>query len=199
VAPSFLPLSGTFLGLAREDAVSRSYGDRSLYKRPPCHLVPQSVTLFHFPAINAKDIRIVAGLERVLRNMSSKLFLQIFAHKPDPNEPLPVSNRPETIIGAIIPFLVLSWLAIALRIWVRSRVMRDLGWDDFFVILAGCSNTAASALVIACAYHYQALEPLLTFNVQQYNMDLVDTISTLERRTWLRINKYASSSRPSCT
>jgi hypothetical protein len=76
--------------------------------------------------------------------------LKIFEHTPDPNEILPISNRPETIYGAVVPFLIISWFAVGMRIWVRLRVMRDIGWDDFFVVLAGCSNTVASALVINC-------------------------------------------------
>ncbi|KAF2677194.1 hypothetical protein K458DRAFT_481444 [Lentithecium fluviatile CBS 122367] len=69
-------------------------------------------------------------------------------HAPDPNEPLPISNRKETIYGAIIPFLLVSWVAIGLRMWVRFRIMREPGWDDFFVVLAGCLNTAATTLVL---------------------------------------------------
>ena len=84
---------------------------------------------------------------------TSEAFLQIFAYQPDPNEPLPISNRPETIYGAVVPFLIISWCAICMRIYVRSRIMRDLGWDDLFVVLAACSNTAASALVLYCEYN----------------------------------------------
>ena len=30
--------------------------------------------------------------------------------------------------------------------------MRDLGWDDYFVVFAACLNTTASALVLTCEF-----------------------------------------------
>lgn len=67
---------------------------------------------------------------------TEELIQQMLLNAPDPNERLPVSNREETIYGATVPFLVLSWVAVGLRMWVRLRRIREPGWDDFFVVLA---------------------------------------------------------------
>jgi hypothetical protein len=48
-----------------------------------------------------------------------------------------------------------------MRLWVRWRVMRDLGWDDFFVVLAGIMNTVASALVLRSEYRAKTVHVLL--------------------------------------
>lgn len=64
------------------------------------------------------------------------MITQMLLHAPDPNEPIPISNRRETIYGVTVPFLLLSWAAVGLRLWVRFRVMREPGWDDLFVVLA---------------------------------------------------------------
>jgi hypothetical protein len=39
--------------------------------------------------------------------------------------------------------------------------MRDLGWDDFFVVLAGIMNTVASALVLRSEYRAKTVHVLL--------------------------------------
>ncbi|KAF2279130.1 uncharacterized protein EI97DRAFT_456523 [Westerdykella ornata] len=57
----------------------------------------------------------------------------------------PPLNRPETILGVVISFVVLANIAIALRLYVRIRA-RLLGWDDLFVVLAGIAVTIGSSL-----------------------------------------------------
>ncbi|KAF1960459.1 hypothetical protein CC80DRAFT_294371 [Byssothecium circinans] len=81
------------------------------------------------------------------------LVHHMIANAPDPNEELPISNRPETLYGSVIPFIILSWTAIGMRMFVRLRVMRDPGWDDYLVILAGCLNTAAASFVLYTIKH----------------------------------------------
>ncbi|KAF2441746.1 hypothetical protein P171DRAFT_456729 [Karstenula rhodostoma CBS 690.94] len=76
------------------------------------------------------------------------LKTQMLLHPPDPNEKLPVANRPETIWGATMTFLILTWLAVILRFWVRLRVMREPGWDDALVLVAILLNTAVTVCVL---------------------------------------------------
>ncbi|KAF2642350.1 hypothetical protein P280DRAFT_467718 [Massarina eburnea CBS 473.64] len=59
-----------------------------------------------------------------------------------------MSNRVATIYGATIPFLVISWAAVLMRLWVRFRIMRDPGWDDYLVVLASCLNSMAAIFVM---------------------------------------------------
>lgn len=35
-----------------------------------------------------------------------------------------------------MPFQVLSWAAVALRLYTRFRIVRAPGWDDLFIFLA---------------------------------------------------------------
>jgi hypothetical protein len=43
-----------------------------------------------------------------------------------------------------IAFLALSWLFILLRIWTRTCVISNFGWDDTVMILAGVRSTLSS-------------------------------------------------------
>ncbi|PSN68649.1 hypothetical protein BS50DRAFT_619467 [Corynespora cassiicola Philippines] len=79
---------------------------------------------------------------------SERMLIEMLANPPDPNEPLPVSNRKETLYGTTVPFLVVTWMAVGMRLWVRLRIIREPGWDDFFVVLAAVLNTIATALVL---------------------------------------------------
>ncbi|KAF2013973.1 hypothetical protein BU24DRAFT_395100 [Aaosphaeria arxii CBS 175.79] len=79
---------------------------------------------------------------------SPELIAEMLRNPPDPNEPLPVSNRPETLFGVIVPLIVLTWGSVLGRLWVRFRVVRDPGWDDFFIVLCCVLNTVAGAIVL---------------------------------------------------
>ncbi|KAF2494494.1 hypothetical protein BU16DRAFT_589378 [Lophium mytilinum] len=52
------------------------------------------------------------------------------------SEYIPVFNRSETILSTTLVFLVLAWIAVSLRLFVRLRTPISLGWDDLFVCLA---------------------------------------------------------------
>ncbi|KAF2127152.1 hypothetical protein P153DRAFT_398518 [Dothidotthia symphoricarpi CBS 119687] len=101
-----------------------------------------------------------------------ELLTEMIAKAPDPDEPLPFSNRKATIYGSTIPFLIISWVAVLFRFWVRFRVVREPGWDDVFVLLAAMCNTAATICVCFSVEHglgqhmlYLGLE-----NVERYLM-----------------------------
>lgn len=45
---------------------------------------------------------------------------------------------------------MLAWIAVAIRMWVRFRIVRNAGLDDALVFLAAILNTAASIFVLLC-------------------------------------------------
>ncbi|KAF2713400.1 hypothetical protein K504DRAFT_498217 [Pleomassaria siparia CBS 279.74] len=71
--------------------------------------------------------------------------LMDYAHPVDDGY-VPVINRPETIRGVTISFLILAWIAISLRLFARVKD-RLWGWDDLFVFLAGMAVTVGSTLI----------------------------------------------------
>lgn len=49
---------------------------------------------------------------------------------------------PQTMLHSYritIAFLILSWVFILLRVWTRTMVIANFGWDDSIMILAGVS------------------------------------------------------------
>ncbi|KAI0105371.1 hypothetical protein F4776DRAFT_475831 [Hypoxylon sp. NC0597] len=80
------------------------------------------------------------------------------------NEPEPISNRPETIWGVVISCMIVSWICVGLRLYVRFRVVRAPGWDDLCVILYLLMISAGSiAICLSVNYglgkHFLILEP----------------------------------------
>ncbi|KAF2804669.1 uncharacterized protein BDZ99DRAFT_425517 [Mytilinidion resinicola] len=63
------------------------------------------------------------------------------------SEYIPVFNRSETILSTTLVFLVIAWIAVFLRLFVRLRIPNSLGWDDLFVCFAISSCTAGSVIV----------------------------------------------------
>ncbi|KNG51584.1 hypothetical protein TW65_91070 [Stemphylium lycopersici] len=59
---------------------------------------------------------------------------------PDPNEPIPLANQKGTMYGVTIPFHVLCWTFVAIRLHTRIWVVREPGLDDVFVVLAAVFN-----------------------------------------------------------
>jgi hypothetical protein len=114
--------------------------------------------------------------------MSAGLLQHMLLDRPDPNEPIPLSNRKETIYGAVIPFFLIAWFAIGMRMWVRIRIMREPGWDDFLVVVAGIFNTVATGFVLSCKYHTEDAQAVAYFRIQQLTMGLAIIFFTLEPR-----------------
>ncbi|CAI6337986.1 unnamed protein product [Periconia digitata] len=81
--------------------------------------------------------------------MAAEILLQhLLVNAPDPDEPLPLSNQPATLYGVTLSLLVVSCVFVAIRIWVRFRVMHEPGWDDFLVVLAAICNVSATACLL---------------------------------------------------
>ncbi|POS76514.1 hypothetical protein DHEL01_v205084 [Diaporthe helianthi] len=82
-------------------------------------------------------------------------------------------NRKADFIGTVVPFMVLSWSAVALRLYTRLCVVRAPGWDDLFIGLALCEKlfyisngcfTVSNALVkvsLLIQYLRTFVDPLL--------------------------------------
>ncbi|KAI1655779.1 hypothetical protein F4813DRAFT_366289 [Daldinia decipiens] len=59
------------------------------------------------------------------------------------HEPRPLLNHRAAVYGLIIPFMVVSYICVILRIYTRIK-LRCLGWDDLFVVLFRISATVGS-------------------------------------------------------
>ncbi|KAL6710174.1 hypothetical protein ACN47E_009965 [Coniothyrium glycines] len=70
----------------------------------------------------------------------TSIIMQMMSQPPDPNAPVRISNRKEAMFGITIPFHVLTWLMVGIRLHTRFRVVREPGWDDLFVVLAAIFN-----------------------------------------------------------
>ena len=57
------------------------------------------------------------------------------------------SRGPIILIVSIV-FLVLSWITIALRLYVRSKMINSLGWDDATMLLGVVIFTLYCAVTI---------------------------------------------------
>ncbi|KAI1445514.1 hypothetical protein F5Y02DRAFT_127274 [Annulohypoxylon stygium] len=83
------------------------------------------------------------------------------------NEPEPISNRPATIWGVVISCLVVSWICVSLRLYVRLLIVRAPGWDDLCVLLYLLMVTAGSIAVCVgvttgLGQHFLLLQPWQT-------------------------------------
>ncbi|KAI1472158.1 uncharacterized protein F4812DRAFT_1488 [Daldinia caldariorum] len=79
------------------------------------------------------------------------------------SESEPVSNKPETIWGIVITCIILSWICVCLRLYVRFKIVHAAGWDDLCVVLYLLTITAGSiAICLAVTYglgkHFLQLE-----------------------------------------
>ncbi|KAI0843280.1 hypothetical protein F5Y06DRAFT_729 [Hypoxylon sp. FL0890] len=74
--------------------------------------------------------------------VTAELIRQMTAYD-NSHEPRPAFNYPPTVYGLAIPFMVVSSICVALRLYTRIKV-RALGWDDLFVVLFRISATIGS-------------------------------------------------------
>lgn len=45
-------------------------------------------------------------------------------------------TRAQELIASVSVFLPLAIAAVAVRLWVRARMIRNFGWDDGMMIIA---------------------------------------------------------------
>ncbi|KAF9702001.1 hypothetical protein EKO04_001061 [Ascochyta lentis] len=71
------------------------------------------------------------------------IIIEMMRNPPNPNEPLPLINHFGVAIGISVPFLVLSLIAVGLRLHTRLCIVHQPGWDDSFVTIASVFNLVA--------------------------------------------------------
>ena len=47
-----------------------------------------------------------------------------------------VANRGPELQAVCSTMVSISFISVALRVWVRARIIKAFGWDDFFMVLA---------------------------------------------------------------
>ncbi|KAK6206560.1 hypothetical protein LQW54_007630 [Pestalotiopsis sp. IQ-011] len=82
-------------------------------------------------------------------------------------EPEPWSNRRSVILGVIITFLITSWLCVIGRLYVRAKVVRDLGWDDLCVLFYALFTTLGSVCVLLAADRFGLGQHFLLLTPEQ--------------------------------
>ncbi|KAH8671058.1 hypothetical protein BX600DRAFT_509764 [Xylariales sp. PMI_506] len=85
--------------------------------------------------------------------MSGDTFVYSFVNFDDPT---PAVNNPSTLLGFVISFLIISWICVTFRLYVRFKVVRSPGWDDLFVALY-LATTTVGCVSICVAVIYGGL------------------------------------------
>ncbi|KAH7303517.1 hypothetical protein B0I35DRAFT_383799 [Stachybotrys elegans] len=82
------------------------------------------------------------------------------------DEPVPISNNPTVLQGLVITFLLLSWICVSFRLFVRWRIVESLGLDDAFVLLYLLCGTAGSVAFLM-SIEFGTGQHLLLLTLQQ--------------------------------
>jgi uncharacterized membrane protein len=51
----------------------------------------------------------------------------------------------------VIVLLLLAWISVALRLWVRLGITKSPGWDDAMMVMALCLFTCYCAFILVIA------------------------------------------------
>ncbi|KAI5196177.1 hypothetical protein E4T42_07052 [Aureobasidium subglaciale] len=54
-----------------------------------------------------------------------------------------------TDMDVSVAFLILTWTAVSLRVYVRASILRSFHWDDWLILLTLCVFSACCACLIA--------------------------------------------------
>ncbi|KAK1948910.1 hypothetical protein LY78DRAFT_697970 [Colletotrichum sublineola] len=102
--------------------------------------------------------------------MDGATIHKLFGTADNSHEPEPLVNKTGTILGVVITFAAISWLCVAFRMYVRMKMVRSLGWDDFFVILSLISITTGSVgICISTKYGMgRHIYTMSAYEVQSY-------------------------------
>lgn len=83
----------------------------------------------------------------------------ILAEVPDPTN---LGNRPQQLVSIGAAFLSITWLAVLLRVWARSIIIKTFGWDDWTMLItivrkplstpAAPTNHVKTAFTCQCGY-----------------------------------------------
>jgi hypothetical protein len=74
-------------------------------------------------------------------------------------EEIPFHDAPVMYVGVLG---ILAWIAVLLRLYTRTRILRSLGWDDYTMVMALVSKTLrtiekADMRQLAVLYHLRNL------------------------------------------
>ncbi|KAH9898802.1 hypothetical protein F4778DRAFT_771802 [Xylariomycetidae sp. FL2044] len=77
---------------------------------------------------------------------SQEALAKLLTAYDNSGEPKPFFNYVHNVYGLIITFMIVSWICVSWRLYVRVA-KRCLGWDDFFVVLFRISATIGSIFI----------------------------------------------------
>ena len=49
-------------------------------------------------------------------------------------------NKGNALLGVAVATVIVALIAVTLRIFVRARIVRSLGWDDWIIVFAIVSS-----------------------------------------------------------
>ncbi|KAI0884703.1 uncharacterized protein GGS22DRAFT_200398 [Annulohypoxylon maeteangense] len=130
----------------------------------------------------------------------AELIRQMTAYD-NSQEPRPAFNYPATVYGLVIPFMVVSSICVALRIYSRIK-LHCLGWDDLLIVLFRISATIGS-IFLCLALQDGFGDHILQIGLKFYICLATYTISTTLMKLcllsqYLRIFQRGTRARLAC-
>lgn len=58
-----------------------------------------------------------------------------------------LGSIPHSLFSGTVAILAIVWVSAALRVYVRSVMMRSFGWDDWTIMLATVSTSWSRCLI----------------------------------------------------
>ena len=58
----------------------------------------------------------------------------------------PLKQHPRSLIVVAAILIGVTWIAVALRVWTRSRMIRSFGWDDTTILITNVSYSNKAAV-----------------------------------------------------
>lgn len=59
-----------------------------------------------------------------------------------------IAGELDTIFMVVVAFLVLTWIVVGLRIYVRALLIKTFGYDDYSILIAQCFFTVTCGCTI---------------------------------------------------
>jgi len=70
----------------------------------------------------------------------------------------PTKNGPRALIAVCATLLPLATLLVGLRVWVRLRILKSWGWDDWAILasLVGSTFSSSEPLFFFFFFHFSS-------------------------------------------
>ncbi|KAI6088989.1 hypothetical protein F4821DRAFT_70632 [Hypoxylon rubiginosum] len=114
---------------------------------------------------------------------STAELIRLMTAYDNSHEPRPAFNNRSTVYGLVIPFMVISYICVSLRLYYRIKD-RCLGWDDLFVVLFRISATIGS-IFLCLALNNGFGEHILTIGL--------DNIAGFQKKFYVALASYTIS------